>query len=220
MVALVDWENMMKKIKQIILPLMTRAPQHPQSCQIQIVLPLITSAPRNPQFCQVQESWFFAKISVKSVVDTHARSQVVMVKGESCRLSRSLLSESGWLPERFPVIGRFSKSQATDQPAGGTSGIILSSVGSSSGGDQPGHILSSSADGDKSGVDKEAVRQPCSYLGREFTDSPAPTPSQYPVSGVEYSGNNMGLIGDPTTLANGQVIELLQSMMSSTQNHN
>ena len=70
----------------------------------------------------------------------------------------------------------------------------------------------------KTGVGEEAVRQPCSCLGRDFTILPAPTPGQYPVSGVEYSGNDMGLFGDPTTLAKGQVIELLKNMMGSAQN--
>ena len=39
-------------------------------------------------------------------------------------------------------IGRFPKHQAMEQPAGGTSRIILSVAGSSSGGDKPGSILS------------------------------------------------------------------------------
>ena len=114
---------------------------------------------------------FLAKISGKSVVsgeEITAHSQVFVVRGKCCLLSRSILSELGCLPEKFPEIGRFPKSKAIDQPAGGNSGIILSSVSSNSGGDQPVRQPAGECDPDSP--------LPCSCPRREFTDPPDALP--------------------------------------------
>ena len=217
---------------------------HPVGVQPDLLLPTTVSLNCANQTEAGVLGMFLAKISGKSVVsgeEITAHSQVFVVRGKCCLLSRSILSELGCLPEKFPEIGRFPNSKAIDQPAGGTSGIILSSVGSTSGGDQPVRQPEGECDPDSP--------LPCSCPRTEsqptpspppMTPSPSPPPSSVPVSvrpKRERKPNSLyspevydlskvdiesgddddlglsGLVEDSATLSRKQVIQMFKYIM-------
>ena len=179
MVALVDWENMVKEIKQIIPPVQTKTQKRTQFEGIMArmrmfkMMTIVCSEEyhHTMEFGPGTEECVYTTVRAGS----HSLSNIVRKYGPCFDNKFSVTSpkvvyfevtmerdEDNYKPNpwlhpwmrglskaRVREIGRFPKHQAMEQPAGGTSRIILSVAGSSSGGDKPGNILSSREDSDK-----------------------------------------------------------------------